>query len=342
MKIDALLAVADLAVTAEQARRIEGVGYDCLFTGETAHDPFLPLALAAEHTDRLELGSSIAVAFPRSPMHVAQVGHDLQRFSRGRFILGLGSQVKAHIENRFSTPWSRPAERMREFVLALQAIWRCWNEGESLRFEGEFYRHTLMTPFFHPGPTGYGPPPIYLAVVGPKMAEVAGEVADGVFVHGFTTEQYLQSHVLPAVERGLARSGRTRADIALARPVMTAVGETDQELEESVTAVRRQIAFYASTPAYKVVLEAHGWGSLQPELNLLSKRGLWDEMGKLISDEILDAFALVGTPRDIAAQLRTWLGSKPDRVSFYAPNRQDPEAWAELVTAINTGLTASA
>ena len=342
MKVDALLAQADLATVGEQAKRIESVGYDCVFTGETAHDPFLPLTLAAEHTERLELGTSIAVAFPRSPMHVAQLGHDLQRYSRGRLIVGLGSQVRAHIEKRFSTPWSRPAERMREFVLAVQAIWRCWNEGEPLRFEGEFYRHTLMTPMFNPGPTGYGPPRIYLAGLGARMAEVAGEVADGLFLHGFTTEQYLQSHVLPALEQGLARSGRTRADIAVARPVMVAMGDTDQELDTAVEALRRQIAFYASTPAYKVVLDSHGWGDLQTELHGLSKRGLWDEMGTLISDEILDAFALVGAPSQLPAQMASWLATTPDRVSFYAPNRQDPEAWAELVTAMKVSLPASA
>lgn len=338
MKIDGLLAQADLASVAEQAKRMEGVGYDGLFAGETARDPFLPLALAAEHTDRLEVGTSIAVAFPRSPMQLAQVCHDLQTYSQGRFIVGLGSQVKAHIEKRFSSPWSRPAERMREFILAVRAIWECWNEGVPLRFEGEFYRHTLMTPFFNPGPTGYGPPQVYLAAVGSRMAEVAGEVADGIFLHGFTTERYIQEQVLPALERGLARAGRTRADIVLARPLMVAMGETDQELERAVEAVRKQIAFYASTPAYRIVLEAHDWGDLQSELNVLSKRGRWDEMGERIPDEVLDAFAIRGALHELPEQLRDRLGSNPDRLSFSAPDRQDPEAWADLVTALKAEL----
>ncbi|HYH48333.1 MAG TPA: TIGR03617 family F420-dependent LLM class oxidoreductase, partial [Acidimicrobiia bacterium] len=199
MKIDATVISGDLGTIGPKARRIEELGYDGLYSAETQHDPFFPLLLAAEHTERLELGTAIAVAFPRSPMHLANVGHDLQRFSKGRFILGLGSQIKAHIEKRFSAQFSHPAARMRELILATRAIWRTWEEGEPLRFEGEFYRHTLMTPFFNPGPTGYGTPRIFLAAVGEKMTEVVGEVCDGMFVHGFSTEKYIRETTLPAL-----------------------------------------------------------------------------------------------------------------------------------------------
>ena len=204
----ATVMAGDLETIGPRAARIEAIGYDGLYTAETQHDPFFPLVLAAEHTERIDLATAIAVGFPRSPTHLAHIGHDLQRFSKGRFILGLGSQIKAHIEKRFSAQFSSPAARMRELILATRAIWRTWEEDEPLRFEGEFYRHTLMTPFFSPGPTGYGPPRVFLAAVGEKMTEVAGEVCDGMFVHGFTTEKYLRETTLPAIERGLAKSGR--------------------------------------------------------------------------------------------------------------------------------------
>jgi probable F420-dependent oxidoreductase len=335
MKVDGMLMAAELGGMAERARNIEAIGYDGLLTAETQHDPFFPLLLAAEHTERLELGTSIAVAFPRSPMHLAHIGHDLQTYSKGRFILGLGSQIKPHIEKRFSATWSHPAARMRELILAVRAIWRTWNEGEPLRFEGEFYRHTLMTPFFSPAPTGYGPPRIFLAAVGERMTEVAGEVADGMFVHGFTTERYLRQATLPALERGLALAGRSRADIELSYPVFMVTGTDDKEMEEADSAVRQQIAFYGSTPSYRGVLEAHGWGDLQDELNTLSKRGEWAEMGRSITDEVFDAFAVRGQPEELVAQVQSRYGDLIDRVGFYAPYRTDPEHWADVVSAFH-------
>lgn len=339
MKVDGMLMAADLGTMAERARQMEALGYDGLLTAETQHDPFFPLLLAAEHTERLELGTCIAVAFPRSPVHLAHVGHDLQAYSKGRFILGLGSQIKAHIEKRFSAPFSRPAARMRELILATRAIWRCWEEGEPLRFEGEFYRHTLMTPFFNPGPSGYGPPRVFLAAVGEHMTEVVGEVADGMFVHGFTTERYLRQTTLPALERGLARSGRTRSDVELSYGVFMVTGEGDAELEEADASVRRQIAFYGSTPAYRPVLEAHGWGELQEELNGLSKRGEWVEMGKLVTDEILDAFAVSGKPEELPGIVAARYGDLVDRLAFYAPYRTEPERWAEVVAAFKSTVS---
>jgi probable F420-dependent oxidoreductase len=336
MKVDGILMAADLGSMGERAAAMEALGYDGLLTAETQHNPFLPLVLAAEHTGHLELATGIAVAFARNPMDLAHVGHDLQGFSRGRFILGLGSQIKPHIEKRFSMPWSHPAPRMREFILAMRAVWACWEEDAPLRFEGEFYRHTLMTPFFNPGPTGYGPPRVFLAAVGEKMTEVAGEVADGMFVHGFTTERYLRERTLPALERGLARSGRTREALELSFPVFMVTGDSEAEVAEADAAVRKQIAFYGSTPAYRAVLELHGWGELGDELNSLSKRGEWDEMGRLISDDVLDAFAVAGKPDELPGLVETRFGDLVDRVSFYAPYRADPERWGEVVAAFKS------
>ena len=212
-------------------------------------------------------------------MTLANVGYDLQQYSGGRFILGLGSQIKPHIDKRFSMPWSHPAARMREFVLAMRAIWACWNEGEKLDFRGEFYTHTLMTPFFNPGPNPHGVPKVFLAAVGERMTEVAGEVCDGMLVHGFTTERYLQEVTLPALERGYAAGGRKRDEFELSIPAFVVTGENDEAIEQADAAVRQQIAFYGSTPAYRPVLDLHGWGDLQDELNVLSKQGEWVEMG---------------------------------------------------------------
>jgi len=333
MKIDATVMAGDLATIGPRAASLEALGYDGLYTAETQHDPFFPLVLAAEHTERIDLATAIAVGFPRSPTHLAHIGHDLQRFSQGRFILGLGSQIKAHIEKRFSAQFSQPAARMRELILATRAVWRTWEEGESLRFEGDFYRLTLMTPFFNPGPTGFGTPRVFLAAVGEKMTEVAGEVCDGMFVHGFTTEKYLRETTMPAIERGLARSGRTRADIELSFPTFMITGENDEEYQQADASVREQIAFYGSTPAYRPVLEAHGWGDVQDELNALSKRGEWKQMGKVITDDIVDAFAVRGSISELAGQVTARYGDLVDRVSFYTPYRTDPEQWTELVSA---------
>jgi len=331
MKVDATVMAGDLETIGPRANAIEAMGYDGLYTAETQHDPFFPLVLAAEHTERIDLATAIAVGFPRSPTHLAHIGHDLQKFSKGRFVLGLGSQIKAHIEKRFSAQFSQPAARMRELILATRAVWRTWEEGEPLRFEGDFYRLTLMTPFFSPGPTGFGPPRVFLAAVGEKMTEVAGEVCDGMFVHGFTTEKYLRETTLPALERGLAKSGRTRADIELSFPTFMVTGETDEEWQKADAAVREQIAFYGSTPAYRPVLEAHGWGEVQDELNALSKQGQWKEMGKVITDDILDAFAVQGSPGELPGLVLGRFGDLVDRIGFYAPYRTDPEQWADVV-----------
>lgn len=333
MKIDGALLVGAEAVAA-QAKQLEAMGYDGAFTLEGAHDPFLPLLLAAEHTTRLELATGIAVAFPRSPMHLANLGWDLQSFSKGRFILGLGSQVKAHIEKRFSAQFSRPAARMRELILAIRAIWRCWETGEKLDFRGEFYTHTLMTPLFNPGRNPYGNPKIYLGALGERMTEVAGEVADGLLVHPFNTPRYIREFQLPAVERIRARTEVTQKSFDISVAVMTITGRTSSERAQAKLHIRRLLAFYASTPAYRPPMEAMGWGDLQPRLNAMSKQGLWNEMAELIDDEFVEAFAVCGAPSEIPALIRERVGDFATRVSFYAPYPADPTIWPEIITGL--------
>jgi len=320
---------SDVVATAERA---EALGYDGLWTAEVAHDPFLPLALAAEHTDRVKLGTGIAVAFARNPMNLAVLANDLQTLSQGRFLLGLGSQIKPHIEKRFSMPWSHPAPRMRELILAIRAIWASWADGSRLAFRGEFYRHTLMTPMFDPGPNPYGNPKIFLAAVGEKMTEVAGEVADGLLAHGFTTERYLREVSLPALERGLAASGRSRADVQISYPGMIVTGTDEAGLATATRAVKQQLAFYGSTPAYRPVLELHGWGDLQPELHTLSRRGRWEGMADLISDEMVETFAVVGPLDEVPARVLARFDGLVDRFSFYAPYELSSDQEAALLS----------
>jgi probable F420-dependent oxidoreductase len=330
MKVDGGIP-GELGSAVAAAKRVEEQGYDGAWSAETQHDPFFPLVLAAEHTSRIELGTGIAVAFARNPMNVAQLAWDLQGYSQGRFMLGLGSQIKAHIAKRFSMPWSHPAPRMREFILAIRAIWDCWEHNGPLQFEGSFYTHKLMTPFFNPGPNGYGNPKIFLAAVGEVMTEVCGEVADGMLAHGFTTERYLREVTLPALSRGFDRSGRRREDFEISCPIFVVTGDTDEAIERAMVGTKRQIAFYGSTPAYRGVLEIHGWGDLQPELNSLSKEGKWEEMGTRISDEVVEAFAVVAPPADVATHLLERYRGAVDRLSFYLPYQADGEAVAAML-----------
>jgi len=313
MKVDGGL-FGDLAQIPERVKALEADGYDGAMSAETSHDPFFPLLIAAEHSEKIELMTSIAVAFARSPMNLAQIGHDLNSFAKGRFILGLGSQIRPHITKRFSMPWSSPAARMRELILAMRATWDCWYQGERLDFRGEFYQHTLMTPMFMPQDTQYGAPRVYLAAVGPLMTEVAAEVADGMIAHAFTTERYMRDVTLPAIERGLAKAGKSRADFSLTCPCFVVSGADAESYEASRKATSQQIAFYGSTPAYKPVLELHGWGALQGELNRMSKQGQWAEMGTLITDEILEAFAVVAEPSAVAGSLKRRFGDVLDRI----------------------------
>lgn len=334
MKIDGGLMTNDLHGVPALAAELEAVGYDGALTAETSHDPFFPVLLSAQATERLELGTGIAVAFARNPMNMASIAYDLQQFSKGRFKLGLGSQIKPHIEKRFSMPWSRPAARMAEFVSAMRAIWAAWNDGEQLDFRGEIYRHTLMTPFFNPGPNPYGSPKVWLAAVGELMTEVAGEVCDGIILHGFTTERYVREVTMPALERGFAKSGRERSDFEISGPMFIVTGSTEEELAAARSGTKQQIAFYGSTPAYRGVLELHGWGDLQTELNALSKQGEWVQMGELIDDEILETFAVVAEPEQVPAAMLARYGDVLDRLSFYAPYRTDPDRWSAILTSL--------
>ena len=333
MKVDGGIGT-DLHKVAAQAQQVEAAGYSGAWTAETSHDPFFPLLLAAEHTTTLELGTSIAVAFARNPMTLANIGWDLQSYSRGRFVMGLGSQIKPHITKRFSMEWSHPAPRMREMVLAMRAIWDCWLNGTPLAFRGEFYTHTLMTPFFNPEPSDiseYGVPKIFLAGVGELMTEVAGEVCDGFICHGFTTEKYLREVTIPALARGRAKAGKTMEGFEIVGPSFVVTGTTDEELAAAAAGTRQQIAFYGSTPAYRGVLDIHGWGGMQEQLNALSKQGEWVEMGKMINDEILNTFAVVGEPERIAPELHRRYGDVIQRISFYAPYKTDPVRWQKVL-----------
>ena len=324
MRLDGALG-ADPTTVGQRARRLEAAGFDGAWTSETNHDPFLPLVAAAEHTGRIELGTNIAVAFARNPMTTAHLGWDLQLLSGGRFILGLGSQIKPHITRRFSMPWSRPAARMQEYIEALHAIWDAWETGERLNFRGDFYQHTLTNPMFVPPPQAHDRPKVYLAAVGPGMTRTAGRVADGLLCHGFTTADYLREITLPAVRAGEATAGRPAGTVAVSLLAMTVAAETAEAYEAHAHAMRMQIAFYGSTPAYRGVLEHHGWGEVQPELHALSRQGRWEEMAGVIDDEMLGTIAATGTPAEVAEVLLARYGDLVDRLTL-ATLPDDPSA----------------
>jgi probable F420-dependent oxidoreductase len=339
MKVDAMLRGTGLAELAAEARDREAAGIDGLWSYEGPHDPFLPLMPVAEHTSRVAVGTAIAVAFARNPMSMAYVANDLQVHSHGRFLLGLGSQVKPHIERRFAMPWSHPARRMREYVQALRAIWAAWNTGERLAFRGEFYSHTLMTPFFSPGPNPWGPPRVYLAAVGEHMTRVAGEVCDGLIPHPLTTQRYLRERTLPLLEEGLAASGRTLDGFSISLQGLVVTGRTEEEMAAADLGVRRQIAFYGSTPAYHGVLELHGWGELGVELNRLSRgtdEDRWVRMGELIDDDVLAAFAVVAEPDALGPALVARFGDIVDRFTFYTPYEIDEALLAPAIEALRS------
>ncbi len=334
MRVDTAILVHSPLDAGPLAARIEALGYDGAFTFEGPHDPFLPLLSAAEHTARIDLATAIAVGFARSPMLLANIGYDLQLASRGRFVLGLGSQIRPHIERRFSQPWSKPADRMRELVQAVRAIWAAWQERTRLDFRGEFYTHTLMTPFFDPGPNPYGLPRIFVAGVGPRMTEVAGEVGDGFLVHPFHSREFLERTTLPALERGRSRSARRDSRFEVSCQILVACGDSPDALERAGAAVRTQIAFYASTPAYRPVLECHGHGALQPQLSALAKQGRWAEMPALLPDDLVDAVAVTGAPGEIPDRVRARCGGLAGRVSLVAPYASDPAFFAPTVKAL--------
>ena len=333
MLLDAALLSTGIDDVAGTAREVEARGYAGVWASETDHDPFLPLLTAGLATSRLQVGTAIAVAFARSPMTLAMTAHDLQRYTRGRFVLGLGSQVRPHVERRFSMPWSPPVERMREYVAALRAIWAAWQEGTPLRFRGEHYRHTLMTRMFSPPAHEWGAPPVHLAAVGPGMTRLAGEIADGLLAHGFTTARYLRERTLLLLAEGLAAAGRSRAEVTVSMPGFVVTGRTAAERATAADAVRATIAFYGSTPAYRPVLELHGWEALADELHGLSvgrREDRWTAMRDLVDDEVLGTFAVVGEPDDVGAAVRARFDGLVDRFSVYASYPAPLELWDPL------------
>ncbi|WP_052425109.1 TIGR03617 family F420-dependent LLM class oxidoreductase [Streptomyces fulvoviolaceus] len=333
MQVDGRL-TGGLADARAGASALEDLGYDSVLVPEVAHDGLLPVALAADGTSRITLGTSILVAFARSPMSTAMAAWDLQRFSGGRLQLGLGSQVRPHIERRFAMPWSRPAERMSEYVSALHAIWQAWQEGTPLDFRGDFTQHTLMPPRFDPGPLDVPPPAVFVAAVGPRMTEATAQVADGLILHSFTTARYVREVTQPAIDRGLAARGRDRSSFEVRASPFVVTDPDGPGRDQAIAAVRDQIAFYASTPSYRPVLELHGWGDLQTELSALSRQGRWAEMGALIDDEVFGAFVVVAEPEGLGEAMRQHIGSYADRVGLTLPQGCDPDWHAGVVRSL--------
>lgn len=327
--------VAALTILSDQIAMAQKSGFDGLWSTEVSRDPFLPLMLAAKETEKLQLGTAVAVAFARNPMTVATVANDLNAFSQGRFILGLGSQVQAHITRRFGMPWSSPAPRMREFVQALKAIWRSWQFDERLDFRGQHYQHTLMTPMFTPRPHPWGPPPVMIAAVGPQMTAVAGEECDGLLIHSFTTERYLREVTTPTIEACLAKTGRARHKFTMCYPGFVGTADDESGLDAAVQRLRHQIAFYGSTPAYRTVLDLHGWEDLHTELHRLSKAGDWDAMTGLVDDEVLSTFCVIGEPKAVGAEIVRRYGGVVDRFTLSTPYPLNDETRATVVSAIN-------
>ncbi|WP_174562524.1 TIGR03617 family F420-dependent LLM class oxidoreductase [Nocardia acidivorans] len=320
-----------VAESASRAAQLRAAGVDGVFTFEGAHDVFLPLALAAG--SGLAIMTNVAIAFPRSPIHLAHAAYDLHALSGGRFRLGLGSQIRPHIERRYGSTWSRPVDRLGDTVAAVREILRAWQTGEQLHYRGEFWQHTLMPPNFDPGPNPHGVPPVLVGALGPRMTEMAARVADGLLVMPFNTERHFRERTLAAVDRGLAESDRPFEIIAEA---IVAMGNTERELDAARRSVRNLLAFYGSTPSYRPVLEVEGWGDLQPELNLLSKQGRWREMAGLIDDPMVDALTVSGTPAECAALIRNRYGDRISRVCCYFPGYPVTDAAiAELATALH-------
>lgn len=339
MRIDANLLPEDLFAAEAQGRDAEAAGYQGVWCGEAPHDAFLTVAAVTRATTRVTVGTAIAVAFARNPMTVAYQANDLQLYSRGRFVLGLGTQVRPHIERRFSMPWSAPARRIREYVAAVRAIWHSWQTGERLDFRGDFYSHTLMTPFFSPGPNPYGPPPVVLAAVGERMVRVAGQVADGLIVHPFTSADYLRDRIRPALAGPLAERGRALSDFTVLLSGMVATGADEAAMARAVEAVRGRIAFYASTPAYRPVLAVHGWEEVGEELNRLSRSddpSRWDRMRYLVDDRMLHAFAVVAPPEQVPSAVLDRFGGLVDRFSLNLPYELDPLLTHRIAAELTT------
>jgi probable F420-dependent oxidoreductase len=337
MKFDTTLLTTDLSQMPTLTQAAEAMGFDAVWTSETAHDPFLPLVLAAEHSQRVTLGTSIAVAFPRTPAILAHIAWDLARYSQGRFIIGLGTQVKAHNERRLGVKWEQPVAKLREVILAMRAFWDCWQNGTKLNFRGEFFKLTLMTPFFNPGPHDWPDIPIYIAGVNPLMCQLAGELCQGFHVHPLHTVRYLQEAILPNIELGLAQSGRQRANIELSTSLFVIPSDDLEQRQRYEFNARQQIAFYASTPSYKPVFDLHGWSEIAEKLSALAARGQWADMPALISDDILAEFALRGAWTELPGLVKAKYAGLLDRVSYYFPfvPGQNDEGWQASLAGFN-------
>lgn len=315
MKVDAPIG-ASMAHIAQDAQRLESIGYDGLRLAELNHDPFMPLAIAAEHTSQIELVTSVAVAFSRSPMNMAQLAHDLNTFANGRLVLGLGSQVKPHIERRFSMPWHKAAAQMREYIQAMQAIFDCWYDGHRLEFQGEYYQHTLMPKTFTPDNVQGERPRIALSATGPLMTKVAAELADGMIMHPFSSAKYMHEVTLPAIHEGLAKRNLPLHDFALDYAPMIATGRSEEAIQRAIEVVRGRIAFYGCTVAYKPVLDVHGWGDVQEDLIALNRKHDGAGMSALITDEMVTTIAIVGSPEEVVDQMKERFSGVISRTSF--------------------------
>lgn len=335
LKIDVMLS-SSVVDAAERARALESTGVDGVFTFENAHDVFFPLVAAAPVCS-LDLMTNVAMAFPRSPMHMAHAAYDLHLLSRGRFRLGLGSQVRAHVEKRYGARWGAPVAHMRESVQAVRAILRSWQDRTRLDFRGEYTTHTLSTPVFDPGPNPFGVPKVLVGALGPRMSAMAAEVADGVLVMPFNSDRHMRERTWPAIEAGLHTGGRTRDDVEIVAEVIVGVGRDDAELDAARN-VRGLLSFYGSTPAYRPVLDVEGWGDLQPELNARSKRGEWQTMASLVTDEMVGTLAVHGTPDAVAAEIVERYGDC-DRVCAYFPGyRAGDDLVADFVAAVREAV----
>ncbi len=338
LKLDVNLGVEgkNLKNTDAIARAADEMGFSGVIASETKHDSFIPLAIAANGTDNLDLLTSVAIAFSRSPMEVAQTAWDLQNLSDGRFILGLGTQVKPHIVRRFSMEWGSPAARLKDYIGAVRAIWESFQSEGPLKYEGEFYQHTLITPFFNPGPIDHPEIPIYIAGVNTRLARLAGEVCDGFHVHPFHSPEYVRQVVKPAIAEGSKKSSRPPEDIKLATAVFVITGESEEQIAEQREAMRSQTAFYASTPTYRTVLEAHGWGEVGDTLSGLAREKKWREMPGHITDEMLSAFAVEAAPDEVGEALREKYDGLVDRVALYipfAPGERD-DFWHGIIKSV--------
>lgn len=337
MKLDALLFTDFLKNLPETARRLEELGFDTLWTLETRHNPFFPLLLSAEHTRAMKLGTSIAVAFPRSPMVLAHIAWDLQEFSGGRFILGLGTQVRGHVERRFSVPWESPGPRLREVILGLRAIWNCWQNDAPLKFQGKFYSFTLMTPFFNPGPIRNPDIPIFVGGLNSYMCRLVGELCQGIHIHPLHTVKFIRQAIAPAIQEGAEKIGRDPREVCMSTAAFVATGKDGEAVAKAKEKVRSQIAFYSSTRNYFPVLEMHGWGETARSLQKKSIAGDWEGMPREISDEMLDEFVVVGTYPELAEKIHEKYDGVVDRLSLYdcLPAPGEEQEWRSIVRAIN-------